>query len=180
MRPANDKIIVRVNMGQKDSMTIGGVTVKCANNYSVNYREKSPVVACVVTGNAWLREDDIILCHHNHFYHPSPYYISEDMFSIPANKTIFAIVAEKGLMPLYGNIICERVDIETEIPLPPEHRKQHIDRAVVVNSGVLEYKTGEIIFHRPNAGYDIVYMRQGIETKVTKVHDEMVCGVIRK
>jgi hypothetical protein len=180
MKPVNDKIIVRVDMNQKEAMTVGGVTVRCANSWNHNYREKSPVVACVVEGNEWVKENDILLCHHNLFYHPSPYYLYDDLFSIPASNVLFAIVTPEGkLKPIYGNIICERVEIPTPLPLPPEQRKTYINRAKVIEPGYTHYNKGELIFHRPNAGYDIVYIWNGIETVVTKVHESQVAGVVR-
>lgn len=180
MKPVNMKIIVRVDMAQKDTMTVGDTTVRCANNWAVNYREKSPVVACVVEGNEWVKENDILLCHHNLFYQPSPYYLYDDLFSIPATNVLFAIVTNEGkLKPIYGNIICQRVEIPTPLPVPPDQQKTYIDRAKVINPGYTHYNKGELIFHRPNAGYDIVYMWNGTETTVTKVHADQVCGVVR-
>nr|MBP7835122.1 hypothetical protein [Candidatus Saccharibacteria bacterium] len=72
MIPTNNRIIVRVNLLQKSEMVIGGVLLKTASSFDTNYREKSPVIAEVVDGNGILKRGDIIVCHHNHFYSPSP------------------------------------------------------------------------------------------------------------
>lgn len=180
MIPVNDKIIVRVDMKQKDTMTVGGITLSTALRYEVNYREKSPVVAIVIEGNKSVKPGDVLLCHHNNFYPPSPFFLQDDLFAIPFNKTIFAIVDSDGkLKPICGNIICERMPVETLLPVAPEHRKTHINRAKVIDAGDLKYKSGQIIFHRPHAGYDMVYMWQNIETRVTKVAGDQVCAMIK-
>lgn len=179
MIPANNKIIVRVEMKQKESMTIGGISISCARKYQLNNREKAPVIACVVKGNKVIKQGDVVLCHHNHFYAPSPYFLEDDLFAVPFNKTLFAIVDTKGqLRPICGNIICERVEVETEILLPADQRKTHINRVRVIDAGNLPYKAGQLLFHRPNAGYDIVYIYNSVEYRVTKISSDMVCGVI--
>lgn len=180
MKPTNEKIIVRANMEQKDSIEIDGVSFLSALKFEVNHREKSPVIAQVVSGNEMLSEGDILLCHHNTFYEPSPYYLKDDLFSIPANGNIlFAKIYRDGtLAPIYGNTICKKVDIETPLPLPPSQRKQHINRAVIIDGGWTKFKKDQLIFFRPYANYDIVYVWEGVEVRVTKVFHEQICGVV--
>lgn len=179
MRPANNKILVRVNMKQKHTMTVAGVTVKLATEFDTNYRERSPVVCEVVNGGAKIRSGSILLAHHNLFYLPSPYHLQDDLFSIPFSKILFAIVDEEGdLTPICGNIICERVIVETSLPLPPEQQKPYIDRAIVKDGRGTVYRDGQLIFHRPFAGYEIVYIWQNIEKRVVKVAEDQVCGVL--
>lgn len=180
MKSTNNKIIVSVNMKQKDTMKIGDIEVSCAQKYEVNYRHKSPVIAKIESGNKHLRDGSIIVCHHNHFYHPSPYYLYDNLFSIPFNKTIFAIIDNEGfLKPVCGNIIGNRVDIKTIIPLPPEQRKKHTDRIIITDAGWTNYKEGDLIFTRPSAPYDIIYHWNGEQRVIIKVSDDMVCGVIQ-
>lgn len=180
IRPANEKIIVRCDLKQKDTMTVSGVTVKTATLFEVNYREKSPVVCEVVRGNPYVEEGDILLAHHNTFYTPSPYQLEGDLFSIPFKATIvFAIVTPEGdLTPIGGNIICQRIVEELTLPLPPELQKTHLDRALVLDGRGTRYKNGQTIFHRYSAGYDIVYIWQNIEKRVTKVYEDQVVGIL--
>lgn len=178
MIAAHDRLIVRVNMAQKDTMTIGGVKVSTALKFETNYREKSPVVAEIVQGNKFLHPGQIALFHHNHFFPPSPYHLQDDLFSVPFNLTVFGVLDEEGLLrPMCGNMICRRVEIPSLLPLPVEQRKTYIDRAVVVDPGWTKYRPGSLIFHRKNAGYDIVYNWQGIERRITKVHENQVVGI---
>lgn len=161
-------------------MTVNGITVKLATEFDKNYRERSPVLCEVIRGNGYVLNGDILLAHHNSFYLPSPYHLHDDLFSIPFNGNIaFAEIGENGdLIPLCDNLICERIIIETYLPLPPEQQKSYINRALVKDGRGTPYKKGQIIFHRPNAGYEIVYIWQTIEKRVIKVPAEQVCGIL--
>lgn len=179
MRVVQNRLLVRVNMKQKDEFTIGGVTVKAALPFETNYREKSPVVGLIVQGNAYVPNNELAIFHHNHFYHPSPYFLQDDLYSVPFNKTLFGLIDDAGdIQPMCGNIICKRVPIEYAIPVPVEQQKTHIDRALVVRPGDTRYKVGQIIFHRLNAGYDISYNWNGQERRITKVSSDMVVGLV--
>lgn len=178
--PVNGKIVVSVNMKQKDEAKIAGITIKMGLLFDNNYREKSPVIAKVEQGNRYLKPGELIICHHNHFYHPSPYFLYECYYSIPINHTIFAILHEDGrLTPVYGNILGEKIDIESTILLPVDQRTQYKDRIRITQSSNPKYQEGQTIFTRPSAPYDIVYNFGGIIKRVTKVHDIMICGVLK-
>lgn len=180
MIPVNDRVIVRVNMAQKNEMLIGAVKVRTALKYENNHREKSPVIAEVINGNRRVKNGDIIFCHHNHFYPPSPYFLQDDLFSIPANHTIFATLEKDGsLKPVYWNVLAEKIWIESDLPLPPEHRKHHTNRGRIIDPGWTKYKVGDLVFTRPSAPYDIAYILDGIEKRVTKINSEMVCAVVK-
>lgn len=176
--PVNGKIVVSCNMKQKEEMTIAGVSIKCCHQYGTNYRERSPVVCVVEQGNKWVKTGEILLVHHNTLYTPSPYHLEGNLFSIPFAKTLFAKIGSEGqLEPICGNILCDRVDIETTFELPPDERKQHIDRVKVTDPGWTKYKIGQLLFTRPHSYYQIVYIWNGIETRVHKCHEEMVVGM---
>ena len=180
MEAVNHRVIVKVNMKQKDTMLIGGVEFKTATSFDVNYRERSPVLAEVVEGNNFLKSGDIVVCHHNHFYSPSPYQLEDNLFSIPFNKTIFAKVSKNGkLSAICGNVLGERVEIKTTYELPPEYRKTCIDRIIIRDKGWTTFKTGTTIICKPNAPYDIVYNYNGVENRVTKVSDDMIVGYLK-
>lgn len=167
-------------MEQKETMLIWGILLSTATKFDTNYREKSPTLAEVVEGNKFLKVGDIIVCHHNHFYSPSPYQLEENLFSIPFNKTIFAKVSKKGnLSAICGNVLGERIPIKTDLQLPSEHQKKYIDRILLTDKGWTSYKNGSTIICRPNAPYDIVYNFNGIEKRVTKVSEDMICGYLK-
>lgn len=177
MKPCNDKITVSVNPEQKSKVKINGIPFSTALLFEKNYREKSPVLAVVVDGNNHVKRGEILLCHHNLFYLPSPYHLYGDSFSIPFSKNIFAkILSDGSLLPICGNMLCDRVDKVTNIPLPPEQREKYIDRVKVVDSGWSVYKEGQLLFTRPYSFYEIVYNFGGEEKRVHKCHSEMVIG----
>lgn len=165
-------------MGQKNSLIVSGISFKIANLYQTNHREKEPVLGEIVEGNDEIRKGQIGLFHHNNFAPPSPFYLYDDLFSVPFNKTVFGIIHQDGsIKPLCGNIICDRIWEESTIDLPPEQQKQYIDRVIVINPGDTPYKIGQLLFTRPHAYYEIVYNVNGIEHRIHKVHAEMVVGM---
>lgn len=178
MNPVNGKIIVRVNRCQKNTLTIGGNTLHTATDFDTNYREKSPTVAVVVEGNNYVSPGDFLLCHHNLFYLPSPYHIEDDLFSIPFSKVLFAkIDMLGGISPICGNMLCERVDIETTLSMP--EKKQYLDRVVVLDGGGTMYKKGQLVFTRPYSFYQIIWNWNGEEKRTHKCDSDMVVGLVK-
>lgn len=179
MISVNGKILVRSDLSQKDKMIINGVVFKLAHKFDSNFRETSPTIATVVTGNRFLKKGDVILCHHNTFYEPSPYHVENDLFSIPYDKIVFGTLDEDGnISPLNGNTICQRIPIDNRPEIPIQYRKTFIDRATVLDARWTPYKKGQTILHRLNAGYDIVYNLGGVEHRVTKVHESQIVGIL--
>jgi hypothetical protein len=178
MIPTNNKVLVRVNLEQKDKVIIAGVEFSTALKFDSNHREKSPVIAEVISSNELLKQGDFIVCHHNHFYPPSPYHLQGDLYSIPFNHTIFAKINKDGtLSAMCGNILGKREEIKSEYYIPAANN-YYTDRITITDSGDTEYIVGQKIFTRPSAPYDIVYNWDGIEKRVTKVNSEMICAVM--
>lgn len=176
MKPTESKIIVRVDLKQKGQTILGGKSFQLARQYEINKRVSEPVIAYVVRGNDQLKPGNMILCHHNLFVDDSPYYYKEDLFSITANKnTIFFRIDSYGQpIPVYENIIAERVDSESFLELPSETTKQPINKVKCVSDG-FGYRKGQILFTIPYAMYEIIYIFDGQERKVVKVHfDDIV------
>lgn len=180
MSSVNNKITVLVDLSQKDKMIIDGIEFYTALKFDSNYREKSPTIATVVEGNEIVKSGDVLLCHHNLFYLPSPYHLYDELFSIPFSNILFAkISSNMGIEPICGNIICNRISIEADMLLPVELRKTHDKVYKVFDSREMEYNNGDIIFTRPRAGYDIVYNHNGEEKRITKVHKDQICAVLK-
>lgn len=177
MIPTNGKIIVSCDLKQKHKILMGGILMQTATLFETNYREKSPTIATVVDGNQFVKEGDVLLCHHNLFYTPSPYHLHDDLFSIPFSKVLFAKIKEDGgIEPICGNVIVERIPQKGVF-----HVKQDTEDRIykLVDKGWTTYKNGYIIFTRPSAGYDIVYNINGVEKRVTKVDSEQICGIVK-
>lgn len=179
MVSVNSKILVSCDLEQKEFMEVGGMQLKMATLYETNYRERSPVLAISQQTKGEIVKGDILICHHNHFYAPSPYFISDNLYSIPFNHTIFAIIDKQGNpKPVCGNILVEKVDIPTVLPLPPEQREQYIDRYIVADAGYTPYKKGQMVFTKPNSGYEIVFNLNNQEKRAIKINSEMIVGYI--
>jgi len=179
MKAVNGKILVRVDMEQKDFMMIGDLKLSTALKFEKNYREKSPVIAEVVDGNKFIKKGEVLICHHNHFYSPSPYHLYDDLYSIPFNKTILCKINNKGVVtPVCGNILGNRIEIDAQLDIPPEYRKTYTDRIKVTDNGWTLYKKGQTLLTKPSAPYDIVYNLNGVEHRVTKISDDMVIGIL--
>lgn len=180
MISVNNKVLVSCNLNQKDTVKIGNSEFKMALKYETNYRLKSPVVATVLEGNELLNKGDIIICHHNLFYEPSPYFLYGNVFSIPFSKVIFAKVLENGdLLPICGNILGEKVSRETLLPVPPDEREFHKDRLLITNSGYTKYKNGQLVFTRPSAPYSIDYIIDGVQKVAVKISEDMITAVMK-
>lgn len=179
MKAVNNKVLVRVDMRQKDCMIIGDTIVKTAWGFGTNYRERSPVVCQFAEKTKLFRKGDIAICHHNNFYDPSPYHLEGDLFSVPVNKTIFGVLDSEGNMtPVMGNMICKTIPVPSLLPLPRDQQKDFINRYEIVEPGWTHYKKGQIIFTRPYSGYLIVYTWGFEERRVLKVDSDMVCGIL--
>lgn len=180
MIPVNNKILVFSDLNQKDTVSIGGNIFKMANLYETNYRLKSPVICIVEEGNELVHKGDILLCHHNLFYMPSPYHLYSNYFSIPFSQVLFAKILQNGdLLPICGNILGERIPKKYVLPVTPDAQEMYNDRMVISNAGYTKYKKGQIIFARPSSCYDIVYHWNNVQKTVTKIDETMICGIMK-
>ena len=180
MKSVNNKVLVRVDMAQKDYMEVGGVVVKTALDFDKNYRNRSPVVGQFAESNQYFKEGDLALFHHNHFYPPSPYFLQDDLFSVPMGKSIFGVLDSHGEMtPVMGNMTVKLIPIPTLLPVPTDQQENYKNRYEIINPGWTTYKKGDIIFTRPLAGYPIVFTWNGEERTIIKVPDDQVCGVLK-
>jgi len=123
---------------------------------------------------------EILIVHHNTLYTPSPYHLGDNLFSIPSNsKILFAKLEEDlSLTPLLGHFFCERVEIPSDFPLPPEYIKHYDDRVRVTDPGQTRYKTGQLLFTRPFSYYEIVYIINNQQKRVIRCHEDMVVGYL--
>lgn len=181
MTPTNDRIIVYVDSAQKHSLLIGDVMISLGLRYENNRRERNPVIAEVMQGNDRLSTGILLLCHHNHFERPSPYHLYDELYSIPANHTIFAILCPDGtLSPVYGNVLASKMWVKAPFPVPPEERICYKDRGVILDGGWTDFQAGDLVFTRPSAIYEIVYNVGGQEKRVCKIDSKQICACVKK
>lgn len=180
MKAKNDKIVVRVDSGQKNNVQMGGVEFLLAKQYNNNRREQNPVVCEVVQGNRRIKPGTFLLVHHNRFSEYSPYELENGLYAIPYDRSLFARIDENGNPhSLCKNIIAKRVEKTGVVQTAASYRKNYNDRVVVLNDGY-GYKSGDEIFTFPFSDYEIVYVWKGEERRVVKVYVEDICGKISK
>jgi len=178
MNPCSQKILVRVNAGQKEEAFIGGKLFLMAKNYGVNYREKSPVLAEVIQGHGL--EGNYLLCHHNMFQGDAcPNHLNDDLYSIPfSHETVFVKIDTSGNpQTILGNIACERIMLESTVELPPDMQKPYIDRVRVISAGN-GYSEGQFIFVVNYSPYHICYTVDGVEKQICKVYKDDIIGFV--
>jgi hypothetical protein len=179
MIAVNDKIVVRVDMKQKNCVKVGDTVLKTVHDFGTNYRERSPVVGEIVQGNDYVHPGQLAIFHHNHFYPPSPYYLYDDLYSVPFNKTVFGVLDGTDIRPMCGNIIGKRVQKSYDLEMPTDLKELYIDRLVVDHPGWTSYKKGQTLIIRPNSYYEIVYSVNNVVYKVHKTHEDWVVAYIK-
>lgn len=180
MIAVQNHIVVRVNLDQNSESIIGGNKMKTGRIYNENFREKNPVVAEIVEGLGELKTGLFIVCNYNYFEEDSPLLLTDNLYSIPVNEEIFAIVRKDGaLKPVCGNVLVERIMKQTATTIPYELKKPHINQGVVSASNEGFYK-GQHIFWLPFSDYEIVYHWEGHERRAVKVHKTEITGYLKK
>jgi hypothetical protein len=173
--PVKGNIIVSVNLSQKEEAGF----LKTGKNYNENFRERNPVIALVERGTEEIPTGSHIVCNYSHFDLESPLQISDNLFSIPVNEEIFAIVKEDGtLQPILGNVLVERITKETKIELPEELKKPHINRGILLTD-TETIKAGQFVFWLPYSDYEICYNWYGEEKRAIKVLETEIVGYLK-
>jgi hypothetical protein len=173
-------IVVRVDLEQKKKFKIGDAEIFTGRGYNENFRERNPVVAEIVDGFGDLQPGKLIICHYNHFDDTSLYQLYDNLFAIPNDEMILAIIQEDGsLSSVNDNIICERIDRFTAFPLPPELKKQYHDRGIVSHTGY-GFEKGDLVFFYPFSDYEICFTWNNLERRYVKVEKSEIVGVLHK
>ena len=181
MIPTRKGIIVRCDPDQKELISVGGKSFKCALKFATNYREKSETLAVVVQGSGQISEGSIIVAHHTLFYGESPWALGDGLFSIPVNDNIFAIIDEDGNPHCIGNnILAQRIIPElSHFTMPESYKKSYKDRVVILEN-YREFKKGQQVFTLNMADYEIVYNWNGEERRVIKIKYQDIVAILKK
>jgi hypothetical protein len=175
MKTLASRIIVEVDMDQK----LFDSGFQRALEYEGNYRKRHPVMCTVIEGNAMVKKGLKLLCHHNFFYKDSPFRLGGNMFTLKLNESIFARIDDNGNPhSMFGNVMAERVLIESDFDLTSAKEQYHHDRVRVISDGC-GYRKGQIILTNNFADYEIVYNWKGEERRVIKVWKEFIVGVLK-
>lgn len=180
MMALSNRVLVQVNMEQKDYADFAGTKLFLANTYNPNHREKNPVVALVVRGENEIKDGEFIIVHHNHFSDPSPFEIGGGIYSIPYNDTIFAIIDKDGNpQSVCGNIIAERIEEDEIIGIANPKRRHFHDRVRVISDG-FSHKVGDEVFTLPFSDYEVVYNWNGQEKRFIRVFNQNIVAIVKK
>lgn len=175
MIAAKNTILVRVDLSQNDETKF----LKTGKGYNENFRERNPVVAKVEQGTGHIPTGSFIVCNYSHFDLESPHQMFDNIFSIPVDSEIYAIVNQDGtLKPIHGNLLVERVSRETKIELPEELKKPYMDRGLLITP-TQNIQSGQFIFWLKMADYEIVYMWEGGERRALKIHESEIVGFLK-
>lgn len=175
MIPANNKLIVSVQYDQKESVDIGGDKIHLAKSFSSNRRESMPVLCRVIEGNDSIPSGTYLLVHHNRFVSTSPHHLGDNLYSLAYNTAIFAKLDEKGNpIGLCDNIFVSHIMDEHDL-IPPHLQTKNKFKYKVLNDG-FGYLENDIIFAYEKANYEIIYVWEGIEKRVTKVISSDIVG----
>lgn len=180
MNPTRKGIIVYCDPDQKETIKVGGKDFRCALKFGVNYREKSQVVATVIQGNAEVSEGVVLICHHNLFYGESPWALGDNLFSIPVNENLFALIDSEGNPHcIGGNVLAERVlPVLKGFSIPESYKKAHNDRVVLLED-IYGLKKGQQVFTKQFANYEVVYHWNGKERRVIKIKYSDIVAVLK-
>lgn len=177
IKPVKGSIIVSCNPNQKDEAVIGDNILKTGKAYNENFRERNPVVAFVISGTKEIPNGSYIICNYSHFDEQSPFEFSENLYSVPVDSEIYAIINVDGsLTPVGGNVLVENVLTETKIELPEEFKKIHVNQGVALSG---KYKD-KYIFWLPFSNYEICYTWNSEEKRAIKIHDTEITGYLQK
>jgi len=179
MKPIKGSILVRVWADQKKDALIGDTVLKTGKNYNENFRERNPVVAYVEQGGEEIPTGVWVVCNYSHFDLESPLHLTDELYAIPIDSEIYAIVNEDGsLKPVMGNILVERITKDSIIELPEELKKPYLDRGVILTD-TETIKKGSFIFWLKMADYEICYTWKGEEKRALKIHQSEITGYLK-
>jgi len=185
MKPVRNKIIVSVNMSQKNNfefVTDGGLQLWGNKDFGFDGKKTQPVLTTIIsTGDKplGLLPQDVVICHHNTFRREvgKGYMHGDTGVKTPKGEAVFAIEPHQiqcrvdpstgDPLPLQGFVLVERIPIEyrSSIIVTPDH-DQYIPnqfKVVAAGGGVDEYadvviNPGDIIITYEKSDYDIEYV----------------------
>ena len=179
MIPTKGYIVVSVNLGQKNVTLFGDALLKTGKSYNENFRERNPVVAYVENGCKEIPKGSWIVCNYSHFDLESPLHLYDNLYSIPIDSEIYAIINEDGsLAPVMGNLLVERVTRETKLELPPELKKPYMDRGILLTQ-TDTIPSGSFVVWLTMSDYEIVFTWNDVEHRALKIHQSEITGYLK-
>lgn len=179
MIPVTNNIIIEVDPNQKDECVLGGNIIKTGKQYSENFREKNPVIGIVKQGYGEIKEGMWVVSNYSHFDEGSLYLVYDNLYSVPIDEQIFAIINENGtLTPICGNLLVRRINKTASFELPDDFIKPFNNKGYVVK-GIGNYKKDDFIFWLPYSDYVICYYWNGVYKEEIKIHESEIVGILK-
>lgn len=179
MHAINGNILVSVDLSQNEEKVIGGNILKSGKNYNENFRERNPVIALVKEGTENIPTGSYIVCNYSHFDIESPLQLTDNLYSIPDDSEIYAIINTDGsLTPVNGNLLVKRLNIDVGINVPEELRKPYINRGILLTEWNGIY-ANSFIHWLPYSDYQICYVWNGEERRALKIHQSEITGYLK-
>lgn len=181
LEPSKGHILVSVDPTQNKEILISGKKLLAQKRYNINYREKNPVVCKVLKGFGDITEGMFLVCNYSHFEEESPWFIGDNLYSIPVDISIIGRIDEDGnLHPMCGNVFVSRILKEHKIEIPKDFEKPQINHGFVAVSGE-GWEKGQEIFWYNMSDYHIFYTWKGKEVRdYIKVESTEIVGFIKK
>lgn len=193
MHPIGNKIILRFDLSQKETLQYGTLKLYIPNRggLSENARESWATLAiCVHGGKTDLKEGDLVVLVHTILDNPACWIERKDdiiTLTIPADgsETIYGKVGEKGeIIPMFGHLVCKRIDESnlSEIIITPDaYKKVEPNKGIVVAASTnSQYHEGQTVLYHQYSDYELCYNINGEERKAIMVKSEDVVGYYEK
>lgn len=190
MKAKRKHLIVKANLEQKESHEISlpdgsTISIYLGRKYGENNREINPTVCEVLSVGDDVTEvsvGDTIIVHHNMIMNEAAH-IKKDgqivYMGVPATDLIYAKITEDGgLVPVFNNLIAERVVMPKKSELEFEQKTEPMKFKVISTpQGYDDVKAGQYILAYKLSDYEMVYHYKNKERRAIRISANDILGV---
>lgn len=189
MKARRNHIIVKANLEQKESHEIdmpdgSKVNIYIGRKYGENNREINPSVCEIISVGEnvnQLSTGDTIVVHHNLITNEASYIKKEGQvvyIGMPAGELIYAKIIGDELVPLFNNVIAERVPIPKKSELEYQQKTEPMKFKVIkVPVGYEDVKPGQYILAYKLSDYEMVYHYKNKENRAIRIASKDILGI---
>lgn len=172
-------IIVTVDPDEKVFQKMGDLNIQVGKGYNTNFRERNPSMAFVLEGLGEIKTGSWIMTNYLHFGSDSPYLLTDNVYAIPVDEELFALIDDSGDVKkvVNGNLVVELVDVEKKF-VPQNYVGKYEDRGKVIK-GNSHYKAGDFVLFLYKANLEMSYVWKGIEKRFVRIHENEVVGTVK-
>ena len=190
MRPIGDKIILKYDKEQKETLLFGSLKLYIPNRglLNENGRIGFPTVAEVVhPGKTSFKKGDLAVLVHTVLDNPAIYIETKGSIvtlTLPADGsvTIYGKLGDKGeVIPMFKHLVCRRIDEapKSEIIITPDtYKKSEPHKSIVISAASdSKYHAGQTILYYKYSDYELCYSVNGEDKTAIMVKSEDIVGV---